>query len=164
MTVLTDQALRVQPLTVEELPLCVPHGQAFHTEWNLEPMEGPFAPDIFLLNWRGFLATMPADILGLWHGDELIGGIGVLMSQNLNTGRLLAAELFLYVEPDHRHGTGLLRLLRAFKAWGRERGARMFQIEHLLSPYETPKAIKLARVYQKLGFQPRSVGWECREG
>lgn len=155
-----ETTLTVRALTVEELPLCVPLGQAFHQEWQ---QDGTFAPESFLRHWRYFLAAFPCAILGLWQGEALIGGISVMLAPDINTGRAMANEFFLYVDPAHRHGTGLLRLLRSFKAWGRERGAVKWRLEHLLGPDETPHDIQLARVYQKLGYKPVNVGFELIE-
>ena len=59
----------------------------------------------------------------LWNGSlkkpsdqDLIGGLGVLPVPDVYDGRVTATELFWYLAPEHRHGTGAMRLLKAFEA------------------------------------------------
>lgn len=150
--------LQIRPLTVDELPLCAPFGVAFMTE---KQVPGTFSLEIFTKNWTMFLTQYPAIILGLWRGDRLIGGLGGMISPDLNTGEQIAIEFFWYVDADARHGTWPLRLLTRFRHWGAEHGAARLRMIHLLDLNESPSTVKLARVYAKLGLRPIEVGYDA---
>lgn len=159
MTTVISESLTVRSLTSNELSLCIPHGLAFHAEMKLP---GAFLPDVFLKNWTARLNPdfpLPADILSLWKGDELVGGIGVVVVPDELDGRLVAQELFIFIDHAHRSGTGFLRLLRAFKDWCLEQGAVEGRLVHLLTLGETPTSIKLDGVYRKLGGTPTEVAY-----
>ena len=154
-TMTTTQTVR--PLTVEELPLCVEAAQAFHDEMGLD---GTFAPEGFLKHWAFFLTSCPAVIFGLWKDDGLVGGFGAMLAPDINTSRLVANEFFWYVNQEHRGGTGALRLLKAFEAWGTEKEATVFRLVHLLGPEETTQEAKLSSLYTKLGYHPVELTWQ----
>lgn len=149
--------LMVRPLCIKELPLCVPHGEAFHREMQLPDT---FASALFLENWTTFLSAYDAVILGLWQGEELIGGLGAMIAPNLNTGVLVATELFWFIAAAHRGGTGGLRLLRAYLAWARAHGAVRCQLAHFLDSLESPRDGQFARLFTKMGGRPLEMFWE----
>lgn len=153
------QGLTIRPLAVEEVSLCVPFGQAFHAEMKLD---GSFIPEVFIKNWTQRLSPgfpFPADILALRSGDELIGGIGLVVVPDELDARPIAQEFFIFISPEHRSGTGFLRLLRAFKEWSYEKQAVDGRLVHLLTLGETPSTVKLDNVYRKLGGKATEVGY-----
>jgi hypothetical protein len=141
-----------------EIPLCVPGAKAFHAEMRLP---GLFEPEVFVARWEAYLAQFTADVLGLWSGVELIGGLGVVAAPEQYNNELVATEFFWYVDPAHRQGMGAIRLLKAFRVWGREHRAVRCRLVHLLGNQETPREAQLARVYRKLGFHLIEAAWEC---
>ena len=155
---ITESASYIRNLVSWELPLCLPGARAFHAEMRLP---GSFEPDVFVARWEVYLAQLTADILGLWDGVDLIGGLGVVAAPEQYNEELVATEFFWYVDPAHRHGMGAIRLLKAFKAWGREHGAVRCRLVHLLGGEETPRENQLARVYRKLGFHPIEAVWDA---
>lgn len=141
----TKVALTIRPLTIEELPLCLPYGPAFMKEYDLP---GTFSPEEFLKNWTLWLTAYPAIMYGLWDNTHLAGGIGGMIHPDLNTGDRLAVEFFWYVEPSYRNTLLAARLPLTFKKWGKRNGAVRWKMIHLLSPGEDPATVKLARFYE----------------
>lgn len=141
----TKAALAIRPLTVEELPLCLPYGPAFMEEYALA---GTFSNDTFLKNWTTWLTAFPAVLFGLWEDQHLAGGIGGMIHPDLNTGDLLAVEMFWYVDPAYRKTLLAARLPLTFKKWGKRNGAVRWKMVHLLAPDESPSTVKLAGFYE----------------
>ncbi len=141
----TKSALTIRPLTIEELPRCLPFGPAFMKEKDLP---GEFSPETFLKNWTLFLSAYPSVIFGLWHEKGLVGGIGGMIHPDLNTGMLYAVEFFWYVDPAHRNTLGAARLPLTFKKWGKRNGAERWKMIHFLDKGEDPTAVKLAAFYR----------------
>lgn len=137
--------MEIRPLKMHEVILCVPFGQKFHTELKLA---GTFIPDVFVNNWLSFLSSYPSVILSLWHEEQLVGGLGGMITPDLNDLRPCAQEFFWFVDPAHRVGTGAIRLLKAFEAWATEKQAVEIRMVHMISPQDA----QLERVYHKLGY------------
>lgn len=146
----TLESTRIRPLTVEEIPLCIPFGQAFHAEMQLP---GAFLPDTFVKNWTTFLSQFPAVILGLFKDGALVGGISGMMTPDLFDARLTAQEFFWFMDAAHRSGTGAMRLLKSFEAWGKERGAVEMRMVHMVGKNDA----QLERIYKKLGYRTLEV-------
>lgn len=147
----------IRPLTLDELPLCLPFGEAFMTE---KQIPGVFNPEVFLKNWTAYLTQYPAVILGLWRGRSLVGGIGGIVFPDLNTGEKIAIEFFWYVGKDDRGSSWSARLPLKFKHWARTQGATRLRMIHLLEPNETPSSVKLADFYASLGLRPIEVAFD----
>lgn len=143
---LVRPALSIRPLTIQELPLCVPFGPAFMKEYDLP---GVFNPDVFLKNWAYFLQSLTAVLYGLWDDERLIGGIGGIVHPDLNTGDLHAVECFWYVGPIYRNTFMAGRLPLTFKKWGKHQGAVRWKMIHLLAEDEDPSTVKLAGFYER---------------
>lgn len=145
MNATLDAPLTIAPLSLKQLRLCVPFAQRFHAEMNLP---GQLLETVWLKNWTTFLTTYPATIHALWKGEALIGGLGGLIVPDLLDGRLCANEMFWFMHPEHRTGTGALRLLNAFEAWGRAQGAVESRMIHLVGHHDA----QLKRIYEKRGY------------
>lgn len=148
-------ALTIRPITLEELPLCLPFGPAFMQEKDLP---GKFSEEIFLKNWTLFLSAYPSVIFGLWHDKDLVGGIGGMIHPDLNTGVRYAVEFFWYVDPAHRNTLGAARLPLTFKKWGKRNGAERWKMIRILKPGEDVSAVKLEAFYvDALKMTPNEV-------
>lgn len=148
-------SLIVRPLEVYELPLCEPHGQGFYRDW---PRHGIFDLETFIGHWTRLL-SIGAVLFGAWKEEELIGGLGTVLQPDLYDGHRIAQECFLYVAPEHRQSTALLRLLTAYHDFADQHDAEC-RIEHLLSPDEVdPREVKLAKLYRRLAYHPIAVAW-----
>lgn len=145
----------IRPLTIEELPLCVPFGEAFFQEFSLR---GIFSPSHFLNVWTRFIEQLGAVVLGLYREDELIGGLGALISPDVFTGETVATEMFWYIGQEHRSGTGALRLLRAFESWGSERGVSEVRLSHFMMKNNNV----LQTLYEHRGYRLIEQGYQKR--
>ena len=67
-----------------------------------------------------------------------------------NSNELVAWQQFFYALPAHRGGLTALRLLRAFEAWAKSKGARAL----VVSASRAFDQGHIAKLYVKLGFQP----------
>lgn len=151
--------MELRPLAVEDLILCEPFGKAFMAEGHVE---GDFSLATFCEHWGAFLRADIGTIIGLWDGIELKGGIGGLITPDVNSGKPVASELFWYIAPDAR-GSGLaIRLLKEFQQWARSRGATRLRLVHLLQPDEQPDGlgVKLAALYHRMGLKAIEVAYD----
>ena len=72
-----------------------------------------------------------------------IGMLGAHLLHHPMSNEFIATELFWWVEPMHR-GNGI-KLMRAFEAWAKKKGARKL---HMSAPNE-----KTGRIYTAAGFR-----------
>lgn len=158
MDAVATATMTIRPLTIEELPLCVPYGEQFHREKHVP---GDFHPEIFVKNWTLFLNSGLGAIFGLWKDEELIGGLGCYLSPDITTGELVANEFFWFVRDEDRKGSWPLRLVYAYKDWGKAHGAVRWRMVHLLMANETPSTVKLSHFYRRLGLRPIEVGFDA---
>src|SRR6478752_1372608 len=90
MSISTSQqstTLAIRPMTFEELELFVTFGPAFFCEFQLR---GTFNPLHFLQTWQVFVGQLGATVLGLYTDEQLIGGLGALVSPDVFTGERVA--------------------------------------------------------------------------
>jgi hypothetical protein len=148
-------SLSIRPLTIDELPLCVAFGRQFFEEFHLR---GVFNPAHFLTTWSGFFWSVPSVVLGLYRDDELVGGMGAIVSPDMFTGDQVATELFWYIGESHRAGTGALRLLGAFEEWGRRQSVDELRISH----FKMKNGDKLQKLYEHRGYVLLEQGYQKR--
>lgn len=142
----------LRPLTLEELPRCVPYATAFHEELRLP---GQLIPEVFLKNWTTFLTQYPATILSLWKEETLIGGLGAMIVPDLSDGRLCATEMFIFIDKSHRGGSAFFRLLRAYKEWAIAHHAVEVRLSHMEHGEDHAEIdAQFDRLYRKLGYRP----------
>lgn len=145
----------IRPLEQDELPRCIEHGKAFHAEFQLD---GEFVPEVFLRNWNRFYERQIGTVLSLWHDDQLIGGLGGLLTPDLFDDRLCATEIFWFVSAPHRHGSGALRLLDAYERWAFISGAVECRLLYL-NGVDRERDLQFHRVYERRGYRMRETGW-----
>lgn len=145
--------MEIRPLTIEELPLCLPLGQRFHAEMQVP---GTFRPEVFRENWHTFLTgSFPAVILGLFHSGVLVGGFGAMICPDLFDGRSAAHEMFWFVDAEYRSGLGAIRLLKAFESWAVQHGAVEARMIHLVGQRDD----QLERIYTKFGYARLEIAY-----
>lgn len=135
----------IRILEKDELPLCMAGAGAFHNEYKLP---GRFDPECYLKNWTTFYERYDAAVIGLWKEEALIGGLGCLIVPDLSDGRLCANEMFIFIHPEHRGGTGFFRLLRSYKSWADKQQCAEARIVHM-DIGENGDGLK--RIYGKMG-------------
>ena len=99
----------------------------------------------------GLLADPSAAIVVAGEGGTLIGVIGLKQYDDLISGESLAAQIFWYVEPSHRHGVGVT-LLSTAEEWAASRGVQRIQMMEA-EP-------KFASLYMRRGYAPGPRVWE----
>ena len=149
------ETLVTRPLTIDELPLCVSFGYQFFEEFQLR---GVFNPEHFLKTWEGFFWSVPSTVIGLYRNEELIGGMGAIVSPDMFTGDQVATELFWYIGHAHRTGTGALRILRAYEEWGRRLDVHELRISH----FKMRNDEQLQRLYEHRGYVLLEQGYQKR--
>lgn len=143
----------IRHLTKGELSLCIPQGFSFHQEFKLP---GRFVPEVFARNWNHFYDEGIGSVIGLWREQELIGGLGGLLSHDLFDDRRVATEIFWFVSPAHRGGSGGYRLLKAYEAWAFTQGAVEVRLLYLVGGV---KDAQFERLYEKLKYRKIEIGW-----
>lgn len=144
--VASTDALTIAPLPIEKLKACIPFAQRFHAEMKLP---GKLLETVWLKNWTTFLSSYNAEIHALYKGEELIGGLGGMIVPDLLDGRLCAHEMFWFMHPDHRVGTGAIRLLKHFEQWAQRHDASEVRMVHLVGNHDE----QLKRIYEKMGYR-----------
>lgn len=155
--------LQIRPLTIEELPLCEPYGQAFHVE---KEIPGIFSIQMFCRNWTTYIQQFNGIILGLWDGDKLVGGLGGMVAPDIaavnpETGApiLVATEFFLYIDPEHRKGDWWIQLIEQFREFGKSKGATELGLSITLLKDEDPLVKILSWKYRKKGLKAKEIGF-----
>jgi hypothetical protein len=69
---------------------------------------------------------------------------------------LVASEFGVFLLPEHRGGTAVVRLIREFIRWAQEKGAKMIQI----GVSTGVKTGETAALYKAIGLKPCSFGFE----
>ena len=85
-------------------------------------------------------------------GGRVVGMIGLAVLPHFMSGELVASELFWWVEPEARRGTGGVRLLRRAESWARSTQAVRMQ---MIAP-----TAHVAKFYQALGYVPMEVAYQ----
>jgi GNAT superfamily N-acetyltransferase len=87
----------------------------------------------------------------------IVGFLGGKLAPYPFCDELLATDLGFYVAPEHRASTAAVRLLRTFRAWARDQGAR----EVSLAISSGVDIERIGALYQRMGF--RAAGGIYRE-
>lgn len=101
-------------------------------------------PDIEAIR-MSLLRMLTSDLCAIWVQEKagrIIGMLGAYQIEHPFSGELIFAEMFWWVEPEHR-GLGLA-LYRTFERAARQGGARRIQMG---APSK-----KVAKIYRRLGF------------
>lgn len=142
----------IREATLEDLDALVIMGQEFHDstpyEWELAHNPAQY------LDIGALLISNPSGVLLVRDlgGGELVGMLGGSIFDHPLSGERTAGELFWYSPPKYRGVTGV-RLLKAFEAWARERGAAYIQM------VQPVWANRVGELYAALGYQKLEVAW-----
>ncbi len=139
-------------LQPEEVTKLLPLGELFFAESG---SAGVFNPLHFTQSWVGAIRKGSGLVLVVDNGpDRVKAALGGAIWNCPNTGDLIAAETFYYSHPKHR-GCGL-RLLPAFEAEVKRRGAKRVWMVHL----QTPGSERIGEMYQRRGYKLRETLFE----
>ena len=143
----------IRHATPEDLPAIAEMGERFHTEAGWADIAGYSRGDC-----QASLKAMieGAGVVLVAENEGRIVGIagGVYFPLYFNHGHKSGQELFLYVEPGLRDGTGA-KLLTALEEAAREAGCQswlMIALDHV-----APEAT--GRLYKRRGYRPAEHSW-----
>ena len=100
-------------------------GQRFFDERRLP---GTFDLQRAVMVWSALNQAMPAVLIVACAEGQIVGGIGALIMQDEYSEHRFGAEVFWYVQREHRHGTAGLRCLKAAEAWASSYGITDFRL------------------------------------
>jgi GNAT superfamily N-acetyltransferase len=90
------------------------------------------------------------------NGGEVIGGFAGYVCEHYFARTLVAGDYALFIAPEHRGGMAAPRLLKAYVAWAKSRGAVMIQAGITTGVHVEATT----QLYQRLGFQPAGALFE----
>lgn len=141
----------IREATDADLDALVQMGGEFHdsTPYALELADNPAQ---YRAIGAGLIAS-PSGVLLLCERDgQSVGMLGGAIFDHPLSGERTAGEMFWYAVPAHRGATGV-RLLRAFEAWARARGAVYLQM------VQPAWADRVGELYASMGYQKIEVAW-----
>ena len=97
--------------------------------------------------------TESPDGLVLVVGEEPIGMMLGLVSEQFFSADRVAQELVVYMLPEHRGGRDVVRMIQTFEQWAATRGAR----EVVLGVSTEVSTERTAALYRRLGFTDSGV-------
>ena len=102
------------------------------------------------------LGILIADQGGMFVAEKdnkVVGMILGMVTEHFFGRDLVASDLVVYVHPDHRGGTMVVRLLKKFEAWAYATGAKVI----VLSVSTEIKADRTGELYKRLGYRISGV-------
>lgn len=109
--------------TLADLESLVALGRAFHGESTYRA--GPFEPERVRSAFQNAIAHAPHRcVLVATDGETRAGMLAGHLDRRLWCAEAIAFDTVFYVDPRHRNGVAARRLIDAFRAWARSKGAR----------------------------------------
>lgn len=143
-----------------DFPRIAEMGEAF---WNLTPHSRviPYSPDAVIhycgmMSDDGLLYVVEVD-------GKVVGSAGALFMPALgNLNYKVGAELFWWIEPEHRNATAGTALLNALEDGARTVGATLFS----MMAFENLSPEKVGAIYERHGYvrSERTYSKELRDG
>lgn len=140
----------IRLLTVYDLPLASQMGPKFYAEGKIP---GEFIPEVFVASWTTLIERGIGFIVGLFEESRLCGCLGAAVTKCLNSGKLIANEMFWFIQSESRgHG---LRMLQAYEDESKKRGATRCSMA-LISSLQ-PEV--LGKIYERRGYRPFEIAY-----
>lgn len=130
--------------SVRDLPSLKNLGREFVKEGNIPTA---FIPEVFEATWGNFFNLGMGVIFLLILDEEIIGALGAVKYPDPNSGEIMAAEHFWFVNKEHR-GKGT-KLLKAYELWAKDQNIKKITMVHLTGLMPD----KLRKLYVKLGYR-----------
>jgi len=105
-------------------------------------------------------AVILPDVLGLVVEDDdgIYGLMVAFISEHWCSTDRIAYDFGLYIKSEKRGGMAAIRMIRYYKKWAEERGAKMIS----LGTSTGVNTERVSRLYERLGF--KKVGYLFRKG
>jgi hypothetical protein len=137
----------IRKLQSNEVPITVDGGRLFFEEGK---MPGGFAPEIFVGNWKRYIAENRGTIYASFGADGKVhGALGAVFYEDPFNGDKVATEQFWYTIPQYRNSREGLVLLNTFLADAKNRGCKRAMMIHL----EALQPEILKALYGRKGFE-----------
>lgn len=143
-----DKTLRTA--TTADLPQLAELAAEFYgTSKFLTDLSAPH----FVKFWEDVLCSNLGILFLLLEEDRIVGALGAIAHRQPYNDSFVAQECALFIIEKARGGIGLLRLIRAFEKFARERGCSRIRIGYLHD--SMPE--RLAQFYRRMGFEPEET-------
>lgn len=143
-------ALKIRQGDRDDIPALIELGGLMHKE----------SPRFRGLDWDEDkliqLGILLADQGGMFVAEKdnkVVGMILGMVTEHFFGRDLVASDLVVYVHPDHRGGTMVVRLLKKFEAWAYATGAKVI----VLGVSTEIKADRTGELYKRLGYRSTGV-------
>ena len=107
-----------------------------------------YSIDIFTAYWTHLITNNSGAIFTYEKSGNIAGAVGGVKYPDINTGILMAMEMFWVVLPEAK-GRGL-SLLNRFESWARDEGCKKIIMVRLLN--SMPEYV--GKIYMKKGYRP----------
>ena len=111
---------------------------------------GPAHPEVSTPFIESLLTADDRVVLVVEAEAQIVGMIGVVVTQHPMSGERCATEMFWYLEPEFR-GAGVW-LLRRAERWALDRGAKFILMV-------SPQSHAVDRIYEALGYEAGETSW-----
>ena len=111
---------------------------------------GPAHPEVSTPFIESLLTADDRVVLVVEAEAQIVGMIGVVVTQHPMSGERCATEMFWYLEPEFR-GSGVW-LLRRAERWALDRGAKFILMV-------SPQSHAVDRIYEALGYEAGETSW-----
>ncbi len=139
----------IQDLYNEDLHVL---GASFFAEANLP---GVFISAIFVHNWTVFINQQFGAIHLLERDNKVVGAIAGVAHPDPYDGKMVAQEMFWFVNPGSRGNIDAIRLYDAFEKWAKAKKAKRIGMACVCND----KMGKLRKFYERKGFKPKEVNF-----
>lgn len=95
-------------------------------------------------------------VLVVEKDQQIVGGLAGFVAPHWFSDDLVASEFGVFLLPDHRGGTAVVRLIKEFIRWSKDKGAKMIQI----GVSTGVRTEETAALYKAIGLKPCSFGFE----
>lgn len=147
---MTTRIREVQP---EDFSRLLDMAKAMHAE-SPELQELTFDESRAAHTIMAVFATHRADYNGwvMLTEGQIVGALFAYCSDTFYSRDLVAGDLVVYVSPEHRGNRAVVKMIRAYEAWARERGAKIIY----LGVSTGTNTERSQRLFERLGY--RAIG------
>ena len=144
-----------RPATNDDLDLLLDLAVAMHAE-SPRYSKLEFSAEKMINLFVQLIEREQSFILVIERDNILIGLICAMISEHFFSHDLVANDLLVYVLPEHRGGSLAKTMLNMYVAWAKANGAKLIQ-----AGISTGINLdRTAQLYESLGFQQCSIGFE----
>ena len=153
---MSEERTIIREARPDELHRLFEMGLAFYEEMKLP---GTFKSEVALSSWQQFMRVLPSVIFVAEHDEKFEGMLGAIITPDHYDARLVASEMFWYVDPGAPRTPALL-LLRAFHRWAKANAAVETRLTHMLmDDGKAHDPDRLKALYGSMGYVPIEVNY-----